>query len=296
MDEAHFDQILDHCIDRIAKGEDVERCLQDYPRQAAELEPLLRVAFTTCEASAVEPRPEFKVQARQQLSSALYRQKPKAQPGRILLLDRAKSRVGSGIQGLRTRPVFQKALAGVVAVALIVGLSLTVPPLLGESPVALAEELAMEDPGIQVLLAEKGFDPSNVHRVGVKANGGNIYLVHLTNPTDDAPIGTVTVDMEERRVTKIGLIMSREEYVQPLRPIGLAIMEDIMEGIREDARVQELLAAGAKVGGASYFSSLSSPQRQVVGLELRLGGRSWLLKMDPQEGEVISMFERQPWP
>jgi len=286
-----FEHILDECIDRLLRGESLEQCLQRYPEQAAQLEPLLRVALATQKASSVEPRPEFKVQARQQLSSVLYRQKPKAQPGRVPLLDLAKSRIREGIEGLRSRPVWQKALAGALAVALIVGLCLTIPALLGQSPVALAEELAMEDPGVQVLLMEKDFDPSNMHRVAVKADGGSIYYVYLMNPKDDALIGIVTVDIQERMVTKIGLIEGdlEEEYVQPLRPMGLAIMKDIIEVARSDTGVWRLLYAGAKVGRISY---LSSPQRQVVCLELQSGKKIWLVKIDPTEGEVISIFER----
>lgn len=283
-----FGYILDDCIDRLLRGESLEQCLQRYPEQAAELEPLLRVALTTYQASAVEPRPEFKVQARQQLSSVLYRQKPKAQPGRIPLLDLVKSRIREGIEGLRSRPVWQKALASALAVALIVGLCLTIPALLGQSPVALAEELAMEDPGTQLLLVEKGFDPANVHRVAVKSDGGNIYYVHLVNRKDNELIGTVTVDIRERMVIKIGLIESSEEYVQPFRPIGLAILEEIIKVARSDTRIEGLFDAGAKVGRVSY---LSSPQRQVVGLEVRLGGESWLVKIDPVKREVTSMFQ-----
>jgi len=283
-----FEHILDDCIDRLLRGESLEQCLQRYPEQAAELEPLLRVALTTYQTSAVEPRPEFKVQARQQLSSVLYGQKPKAQPGRMPLLDWVKSRIGGGIEGLRSRPVWQKALASALAVALIVGLCLTIPALLGQSPVALAEELAMEDPGTQLLLVEKGFDPANVHRVAVKSDGGNIYYVHLVNRKDNELIGTVTVDIRERMVIKIGLIESSEEYVQPFRPIGLAILEEIIKVARSDARIEGLFDAGAKVGRVSY---LSSPQRQMVGLGVRLGGESWLVKIDPVQREVTSMFQ-----
>ncbi len=283
-----FEHILDECIERLLQGESLEQCLQDYPEQAAELETLLQVVLAARKASAVEPRPEFKVQARQQLSSVLCRQKPKAQPRRIPILDLAKSRINNAIEGLRSRPVWQKALASALTVALIVGLCLTIPSLLRQSPVALAEELAMEDPGIQILLVEKGFDPSKVHRVAVRSDGRNIYQVHLMNPKDDAPIGTVTVDIEERMVTKIGLIKSREEFVKPPGPVMGISEQDIFQIAKRDPEVQKILRTGAKVGRMSY---LSSPQRELVGLELQLGERRWFVKIDPKKGEVISMFE-----
>ena len=66
-----FEAILDECLQRLLEGESVEQCLARYPEQAAELEPLLQVALAAREASAIEPRPEFKAQVRYRLQSAL---------------------------------------------------------------------------------------------------------------------------------------------------------------------------------------------------------------------------------
>lgn len=64
-----FENILNECIDRVLQGESVEQCLARHPEQAGELEPLLRTAVAAREASAVEPRPEFKAQVRYQVHS-----------------------------------------------------------------------------------------------------------------------------------------------------------------------------------------------------------------------------------
>jgi len=67
-----FNNILDECLERLlAKGETIEQCLQSYPEQADELEPLLQMALATKEASAIQPRPEFRAKARYQFHSAL---------------------------------------------------------------------------------------------------------------------------------------------------------------------------------------------------------------------------------
>jgi len=68
-----FDDILAICLDRItAKGDSIEQCLESYPEQAAELEPLLRAALSTMKAaSLIEARPEYKTSARNRLFSAL---------------------------------------------------------------------------------------------------------------------------------------------------------------------------------------------------------------------------------
>lgn len=67
-----FDDILNDCLERLLTGsETLEQCLQSYPEQAAELKPLLETALAARQASAIEPRPEFKAQARYQLQAEL---------------------------------------------------------------------------------------------------------------------------------------------------------------------------------------------------------------------------------
>jgi len=67
-----FSNILSQCMDRILKGETVEQCLDSYPEQAKELEPLLRVASVARVASTVQPRVEFRAKARYELSAAMH--------------------------------------------------------------------------------------------------------------------------------------------------------------------------------------------------------------------------------
>jgi len=67
-----FDNILDDCLERLlVKGETMEQCLASYPEQATELEPLLQTALAARNASAIQPRPEFRARARYQFRSAL---------------------------------------------------------------------------------------------------------------------------------------------------------------------------------------------------------------------------------
>ncbi len=68
-----FDDILDICLDRImVRGDTIEQCLESYPGQAVELEPLLRAALSSVMASSrIEPRPEFQRLAKHRLLSAI---------------------------------------------------------------------------------------------------------------------------------------------------------------------------------------------------------------------------------
>jgi hypothetical protein len=70
--DKEFDNILDECLEKLlVEGATLEQCLQRYPEQAPELEPLLQTALEAKEASAIQPRAEFKARARYQFRSAL---------------------------------------------------------------------------------------------------------------------------------------------------------------------------------------------------------------------------------
>lgn len=73
-----FDDILDACLDRITqKGDSIEQCLESYPEQAGELEPLLRAALSVKDVSSIEPRTEFQRMAKARLLSAVAAKKYK---------------------------------------------------------------------------------------------------------------------------------------------------------------------------------------------------------------------------
>ena len=67
-----FNTILDECLERLlVGGETIDQCLQSYPEQAVELEPLLRTALAAKGALIIQPHPEFRARARYQFRSAL---------------------------------------------------------------------------------------------------------------------------------------------------------------------------------------------------------------------------------
>jgi hypothetical protein len=82
-----FDDILDACLDRITqKGDSIEQCLESYPEQAGELEPLLRAALSVKDVSSIEPRTEFQRIAKARLLSAVAAKKDKEGRRRLPLL------------------------------------------------------------------------------------------------------------------------------------------------------------------------------------------------------------------
>lgn len=70
-----FDMILDKCIDRLSRGESLEKCLADYPEHKAQLEPLLKAMTETATAYSFVPSPEVKRNARLRFYSELERRR-----------------------------------------------------------------------------------------------------------------------------------------------------------------------------------------------------------------------------
>lgn len=71
-----FNDILDACLERLARGDTLEQCLTSYPEHTAELEPLLRTAAATRQAVMVVPRAEARTTGWEQISAALREAKP----------------------------------------------------------------------------------------------------------------------------------------------------------------------------------------------------------------------------
>jgi hypothetical protein len=67
----YFDRILDECIDRINRGDNLADCLSDYPAYAEELEPLLRSMHDIQKTYTFTPSADTKRAARQKFHAAL---------------------------------------------------------------------------------------------------------------------------------------------------------------------------------------------------------------------------------
>jgi hypothetical protein len=71
----YFEHILDECIDRVNRGERVEKCLADYPQYAGQLEPLLRALTQTQMACDFTPSADAQRAGRQRLYAALEKRR-----------------------------------------------------------------------------------------------------------------------------------------------------------------------------------------------------------------------------
>ena len=276
--------------------EAIEAHLSDCPNCRHELEALantqreLRQAFRAITAS-VSSSPYAWATIRQRLLGEKQR--------RVPIAELAKSKLKGGIEMLKSRqPVWKVALASVLGVALILTLCLMIPPLLGQSPEVRAEDIAKNDPAVQTLMAEKGLFLRGLSEVTAwvtpaEEGKGEIFHVHLMNPGNDTAIADVIVDVEREKVLEIRLLYEGESYVPPQTSIvSEAEMEAIIEIAKGDPEVQEMLDNGARIGKVTPLPTPTGGDgHEFVGVELLQGEKSWLVKIDLTEGEVVGIFE-----
>jgi len=261
-----LEHILDECIERVLQGEGLEQCLQRYPQHAEQLEPLLQVVLAARDAASIEPRPEYRLQARQQLRSVLYGQKSKGQHVRTGLLHNVKSGLNGLIAGFRDRPILQKALAVVLVVALVTGLSLTIPSLFDQSSVALAEEIAINDPGVQAQLEETGFDATRLRTTAVRSEKeDNTYFVYFVNPEDGSSIGTVTVDIKSKTVTDKSFVQSVKELAAEIAAEDPGVLAQLAETGLDAATVRTTTVRSEKEDNTYYVYFVNAEDGSSIG-------------------------------
>ena len=66
-----LEAIFNECLEHMLRGESIDDCLERYPEEATELEPLLKTVSDFGQmASSIQPRPEFKAQLHTRLEGA----------------------------------------------------------------------------------------------------------------------------------------------------------------------------------------------------------------------------------
>jgi len=193
MKNSEFENILDECLERLVRGETLEQCLQRYPEQAAQLEPLLQTAQAVRKASAILPRSEFKARARYEFRSALQATATKR---RLPLF------------GLRPRWAMALMIIGIVLVAgggTAAAASNSMPdsPLY---PVKLATE--------QVRLTLTPSDMGKARLCTALADRRVAEIIYMASKGDAQQVEVITQRLDER-LTMLAILVSVEKLEVP---------------------------------------------------------------------------------
>ena len=230
----------------------------------------------------------------------------------------AESRLRRGIDAVKravnSRQPVWKPLAGVSAVALVIGLVLTLPLFLGQPQEVLAAEIAQNDPQVYDLLPEGTV--IKVTKV-VKPRQGNIFHVLFVIPGEsvwgeEAEGESITIDalVDVRAKKVVGLRAMRTEGF-PLIPLSAVDKRKAAEIAKADSRVQEILDSGAEIRRViplPFFQpSKGSLAVKVAGVVLTtlsldfpvegtpgVNSQRWTAVVDLDEERVVKLIESPP--
>ena len=209
----------------------------------------------------------------------------------VAILELAKSKVkgeiDTMIRGLVSRqPVWKTAVVSILALALVVGLSLTIPSLSTESVYAQAADIAQNSPQVRAALGDGEVQVVKV--IKVVDNKGTVIC--------QGELGVITteVDLETKEVT----VVSMPELTE-------AGEEEAVDIAKADPRVQELLDKGASIGKVSpmySFGTRVNPEtgeieefsEELARVEITLGETIWIAHVDLANEEVVRLREITP--
>ena len=190
-----FDNVLDECLERLlVKGETIEQCLQSYPEQAANLKPLLQTALAARQAVAIQPRPDFKAQARYQFRSALQE-----------------------VVSRRRRPFLSWLPRWATVVAIVLGVLM-----MGGGTVAAASYSMPDSPLYSVKLATEqvqlALTPSDIGKAKLCAKFADrrvAEIIYTANKGDAEQVEVTTQRLDERLVMLTRLTSAPEAAEAP---------------------------------------------------------------------------------
>jgi len=199
--ESEFDNILDECLERVIKGEDIEACLARHPEHAAELEPLLRTALETRKAVAIGPRPEFRQRAGYEFQTAIRDTQPKG-----------------------SRSFFRWQVRWMAPVALIIGLLMV-----GSGTVTAASSSLPDEPLYRVKLATESvqlaFTPSALDKAELYARFADKRVEEIIKMADKGKVEQVEKTTERMNNELIAMANLAGPGAGPSESAGVATLQ-----------------------------------------------------------------------
>ena len=275
--------------------EQIRAHLSACPRCREELEALaitrhnLRQALKLMAAKAT-PSPQAWARLRQRLE---------AEQTKITIWSLAKSKLKGVIdiimRGLVSRqPVWKTALGSALAIALIIGLTVGLPSLNGQSSEALAAEIAENSPQVKAALGDEEIEVVRV--IKIVDDEGTVICEGTTGR-----FVTAKVDLEAEEVTEVKVAMEIVEMPE----LSDADEQEAISIAKADPEVQELLDQGATIGEVFPIYAFGTMTNLETGeteecsetmtlVRIELGERSWAARIDLTEGKVVRLIETTP--
>ncbi len=216
-----FDNALDECLERLLfKGETIEQCLSSFPQHADEIKPLLETALAARQASAIQPRSEFRDKARYQFYTALQE-----------------------MEGKRSRSLFGRlwqprwATAVTVALVLLLAGSGTVAAASGSMPDEALYPVKLATEQVQIVLT-----PSALGKAELYARLADKRVVEIVRMAGKGKLEQIerTAQRLDAYLTKIAVLSSTQGITGD---IAMAPAVEESPAARETPAVKEALTA-----------------------------------------------------
>jgi len=221
------------------------------------------------------PRIEIESHRRQLRMAVLNADHLLNEQPKVTTLALAKSRLGRGMDTIRRglvsrQPVWKTALVYILTVALIAGLTIALPLLIGQSPEALAASIVRKSPEVRAALVVKPIEAGQVEVPSVA-----VALVRVELIEEDGDNVKVLVRGEWGRyvVADVNLGAKEVTCVYKFPEFSDEGKARAIEIVRADPKVQELLDKG----GTIY---------KVISLAIGDADGAISFKLDDEEGEI----------
>jgi hypothetical protein len=234
--------------------------------------------------------PDIKLQSHQSrlkmaLLDAGYPQKQRGGAFWELAKSKLKGAKDTMIKGLISRqPVWKTVTFGILALALVLGLTLTIPSLTAESVYAQAKEIVQNSPEVQAALGADG----EVQIIEIEMVDGTGTVIAQCG----TGIVSAAVDLDAKRVTEVVTLIELTE----------ADKQEAIDIAKADPRVKELLDSGATIGEIStmYISGamgnvatgeIEEFSEALVMIDIVAGEKTYVAQIDLAEGKVVRLLE-----
>jgi hypothetical protein len=293
-----FEDILAQCIDDIKAGTaSIEECLDRYPSDREQLEPLLRLALEIREPPDVKPSPSFKVNARVWLMDQIH--------GGQAVTKWPWSRYDNQVKPMPLRRRFSMASIILVIVLALSALGggtayASQDSLPGDTlyPVKLAtEQVRVMLPGDDIVKAERAlsFAERRVGEIEALAERGRPQDISLGVQGYDDALNTTLARIE--RAGNWGLVTGNiTARVAEATTRHLSVLDDVWDMVPDE--VKTAIAHARNVSQKGYFHALAAVAKNntVRAAEMNLAameGRLNRVRARIQDGEAMQIALQQ---
>ncbi|GAI80879.1 unnamed protein product, partial [marine sediment metagenome] len=186
---------------------------------------------------------------------------------------------------------WKTGIIGILALALVVSLAVTIPPLFGQNYKVLAADIALNSLEVQIALGGK--EPEEVEVVDFVDDREYAFVILKISPE---LIFIAEVDMEAEEVVQVHVLELTDEVKQEI--IDIAKTNPGVQGLFEQGAYVSNFQATYSVNTKDIIGPEGKIHREgsvelMVGMILKLREEQYIVMVDLTTGEVVNLANAQ---